>query len=174
MSQSSSAVRRPTARATDSVPGRRPACWKPPKSCGCRSDVVAHEERADAERAAEFVGGDGHGGGAQVAKVERQFSGCLGGIGVKRDAVLVAEGGQFGDGLQRRRFRCWRASRRRGGSLDAAVAASRSRGSRRCASTPRRSTWQPVCDKWSASDGDAGVFDGGDDEVRLVGTPRGR
>ena len=32
--QSSRAVSMPTARATDSVPGRRLACWKPPKSRG--------------------------------------------------------------------------------------------------------------------------------------------
>ena len=48
-------------------------------------DVVAHDERADAERAAEFVGGDGHRGDAKIAEIDRQFAGGLGGVGVQRD-----------------------------------------------------------------------------------------
>ena len=62
-------------------------------------DVVAHDERADAERAAEFVGGDGHRGDAELAEVDRQFAGDLGGVGVERDVVLVANRGEFGDRL---------------------------------------------------------------------------
>ena len=36
---------------------------------GVSSNVVAHDECADAEWAAEFVGGDGHRGGAQIAEI---------------------------------------------------------------------------------------------------------
>ena len=62
-------------------------------------DVAADDERADAEWAAEFVGGDGHCGGAEFAEAERKLAGGLGGIGVERDVVRIADGGQLGDGL---------------------------------------------------------------------------
>ena len=165
---SSSARHMPTARATDSVPGRRPACWKPPKSCGCKFDVVAHDERADAERAVEFVGGDGHRGDAELAEVDGQFADGLGGVGVQRDAAFVADRGEFGDGLQDAGFVVGRAWRRRGAYRGGAGRASRSTRMTPLASTARRSTAWPRCCEFVGEGGDAGVFDGGDDEVRVA------
>ena len=94
-------------------------------------DAVPHDERADAERAVEFVGGDGHRGDAQRAKVDRQFADDLGGVGVERDAVLVADGGQFGDGCSTpvSLLAEHRGDEARFGPQQ--VAASRRRGSRR-------------------------------------------
>ena len=79
--------------------GAVPACWKPPKSWGSNLDVAADDEGADANRAAELVRGDGHCGGAEFAEAERKLAGGLGGVGVERDFVRVADRGQLGDGL---------------------------------------------------------------------------
>ena len=91
-------------------------------------DAVPHDERTDAERAVEFVGGDGHRGGAELAEIDGQFADDLGGVGVERDVVLVADRGEFGDGLEDAGFVVGRASRRRGAFRAAAGAASRRRG----------------------------------------------
>ena len=58
----------------------------------------AHEECADAEWAAEFVGGDGHGHGTEVFEIQRELAGSLGGISVERDVPVVADCGEFHDG----------------------------------------------------------------------------
>ena len=82
LSQSSRATCMPTARGTDSVPGRMPDCWTPPRRIGESSMPVAYEECADAEWATEFVSGDGHRGGAEILELQRELAGGLGGIGV--------------------------------------------------------------------------------------------
>ena len=63
-------------------------------------NIAAHKECADAERAAEFVGGDGHSGGAEVIEIQRELAGGLGGVGVERDVAVVADFGELGDGLE--------------------------------------------------------------------------
>ena len=45
--------------------------------------AVADQQGADAQRAAELVGGDAQGGHAQAAKVDRQFPDHLDRIGVQ-------------------------------------------------------------------------------------------
>ena len=141
-----------------------PACWKPPKSWGASSNIVSHDECADAERAAELVGGDGHRGGAEFAEVERQFAGGLGGIGVERDVVLVADGGQFGDGLDDARFVVGehRGDERvfRAGACAQFVNADYAVGVDAEVVDLAAALSEVVGER-----GDAGVFDGGDDEV---------
>ena len=171
---SSRRVRMPTASATDSVPGRMPACWKPPKSCGCEFDAVADDECADAERAVEFVGGDGHRGDAEFAEIDRQFADDLGGVGVERDAVLGCRSRRIRRRVESRRFRCWpsiAATRRVSGrsrsrqvvDADDAVWIDARGG---------RFAW-PCAASWSARAAMLGCSSGGDDEMR-VDAGRGR
>ena len=74
-------------------------------------DAMAHDERADAERAVEFVRGEGHRRRAECAEVDGELADDLRGVGVEGDAVLVADGGEFGDGLEDAGFVVGRASR---------------------------------------------------------------
>ena len=55
---------------------------------GESSTSLAHDERADAERATEFVGSDRHRGSAKFAETQRELAGGLGGVGVERDVVV--------------------------------------------------------------------------------------
>ena len=59
---------------------------------GLNLDAVAHQQCADAARAAEFVRGDGHGRDAELAEVDWDFADCLHGVGMDQDCrAAVAE-----------------------------------------------------------------------------------
>ena len=70
-------------------------------------DAVADDERADAERAVEFVGGEAHRRGAERAEVDGEFADDLGGVGVERDAALRCRWRRSRRRAAGRRFRCW-------------------------------------------------------------------
>ena len=67
---------------------------------GCRIVPFRTQECADAARAVEFVGADGHGCDAECAEVDGDFSDGLAGVGVDGDASGVAAADDFGDRLE--------------------------------------------------------------------------
>ena len=67
---------------------------------GCERDAVADDERADAERAVEFVSGEAHRRRAERTEVDRHFADDLGRVGVQWDVVSVADCRQLGDRLE--------------------------------------------------------------------------
>ena len=64
-------------------------------------DVAAEQQRADADRAAELVPGDGQRGDAAGGEVDRHLADRLDGVGVERHAVRGGQRGQLGDRLHR-------------------------------------------------------------------------
>ena len=102
-------------------------------------DAVPHDQRADAERAVEFVGGDAHRGHAQCAKIDRQFADDLGGVGVQRHAVLRCRWRPARRPVAARRFRCGRGSQH-----TSRVSGRSSRGNSATRSTPLLVDAEPV------------------------------
>ena len=74
-------------------------------------DVVSHDERADAERAVEFVCGEGDRGDAQFAEIDGQLADDLSGVGVEWHAMCWRRSPRAPRWAGLRRFRCWRALR---------------------------------------------------------------
>ena len=70
-------------------------------------DVPAEQQRADADRAAELVPGDGQRGRAGGGEVDRHLTDRLDRVGVERHAVRGGERGQLGHRLDACRPRCW-------------------------------------------------------------------
>ncbi len=66
-----------------------------------RLRAPGQQQRADADRAADLVRGDGQRGGTAGRQADRQLAGRLDGVGVKRDLMLGGELGQVGDRLHR-------------------------------------------------------------------------
>ena len=95
----------PTARATDSVPGPRAALLEAAEELRLELDAVPYDECADAERAVEFVGGDGHRRRAELRGNRRAaLPTTWAGVGVQGDAAIAANGGDFGDRLEHAGF----------------------------------------------------------------------
>ena len=150
--QSSSAVAMPTANATDSLPGRSPACWCPPNMQRRQRHVPRHEQRPDAQRASKLVGGNAHGRHAQAAEAHRQLARHLHGVGMQRHPGLVADRRQLGDRLEHARLVVAQRARspgaaRPGRSRCRAVQQRRQllrRGQRPSGSSPKVSSRQPA------------------------------
>ena len=110
-----------------SVPARRPFCWPPPSSCGAKRRAVAHDQRADALRAAELVRRQ-----RQVIaqrEIQIDLARRRHRIDQQQRAGLARQRAKFRRSAGSRRFRCSRPSPRpgRGPCLRASATRSASR-----------------------------------------------
>ena len=80
------AAPKPAMAATGSSPARRARSWSPPTSSGRSAQAAPHEQRADAGRAAELVGGHGQQVGAELVEGDGVVAGGLGGVDVDEHA----------------------------------------------------------------------------------------
>jgi hypothetical protein len=90
-----------------SVPGRRPCSWPPPRISGLETHAGTDVECANALGCVHFVPDDGEQVNVKLNNIYGELADRLGGIGVQQGAVLMGDGGEFGD-FAARRSRCWR------------------------------------------------------------------
>ena len=69
-----------------------------------RWNVLAEQQGADAQRPAELMGGNAHGGHAQPVEIDRHLAHHFDGVGVQGDARAGAQRGQFLDRLEHARL----------------------------------------------------------------------
>ena len=93
----------PTAKATGSVPGRRPYCWWPPK-CNGTSGVPARKTRAPIPAGPWNLCAERLIAATPSAEMDRPLADDLDGVGVQRHASVVCQGGQFGYRLEHARI----------------------------------------------------------------------
>lgn len=136
------------------------------KELGLKTRIVANEKSADTERAAEFVGGDAHRRSAQRAEIDGQLAGDLGCVSVEPDSLLVAYCGEFGDGLNDTRFV---VGEHRGDEASFRIDQARQVDRRDNAVCINSNFVDGVAvfGEMVGEGGDAGVFNGRDDEIRL-------
>jgi hypothetical protein len=93
------AAANPAAATAFSVPGRSPRSCSPPRSSGCSATPRRYDQRADADRPAELVGGDG--AEVDVRGTHRQAANGLRRVDVQQHPALAADGRDVGDRLHR-------------------------------------------------------------------------
>ena len=98
---SRTATANPTMPATSSVPDRTPRSWPAALQQRHNGGLPAQQQDPVAGRPADLVPGDGQRVGAAGGEIERELAERLDGVGVKRDAVRMRDGGEFTNRVDR-------------------------------------------------------------------------